>query len=541
MTISESHVVDEMAQNVFRSGLPPSWLKREQKPDHHIDYFVEIAEEGAIPSGITFAVQLKGTKSPRYSDNFIVQSMKVEHLAYYIDKVRRPVFLIVIDVQSSDAYWLFMQEWIISNLKDPKWRKQQKVSVKIPLANQLQETSKLQKSVIEAEKYMRDLWPSSIPAAVSAEQKKLETLDNRFVVDISYAGGEVHYDLQPRSSINFTLQIKNQDTDKLRSKMIDLFERGLKVKFQPGEIEIQGSKLLSAIAADPNLRHIELHSAVVAGAELLLLSTDSSGAECVRLSFHGKVSLGSSEGNFDGHLKNSPLGINLAFPLDFTQSKPSFDVSFNFNTSVWEGLPLLRLPYFDRVLSFFKSLQSGNSLRMVFEVEGYHIFSGTSTSDMTSGFLSGSMKYLELMEKARLVAQRIGINPLTPRADSIPEQDFETISLLSRLIEQGEHRQSGEGARFNGRLKPNETFFAVLEGNHDYSKAFTFEPEGQVFSFFGVEFVVNWLRYTLTRAKLIIDSSLDHANKEEIMKHDIDIEWVGSEGAELIISNIQSK
>jgi hypothetical protein len=66
---------------------------------------------------------------------------------------------------------------------------------------------------------------------------------------------------------------------------------------------------------------------------------------------------------------------------------------------------------------------------------------------------------MELMEKARIVAQRIAINPPTPKVDSISEQDFETIFLLFKVIMEGEHRQSGNGARFSGRLIPSDLGF----------------------------------------------------------------------------------
>ena len=90
--------IDRMAQNIFNDSLPPSWLTRKQDPDIHIDYFVEISKESK-PSGITFGVQLKGTNSPRYSKNQIKISIKTKHLSYYLDKVKQPIFLVVVDVK----------------------------------------------------------------------------------------------------------------------------------------------------------------------------------------------------------------------------------------------------------------------------------------------------------------------------------------------------------------------------------------------------------------------------------------------------------
>ena len=48
MTIKQTHITNQKAQNVFRSSLPPSWLIREQHPDFHIDYYVEINCNGEV-------------------------------------------------------------------------------------------------------------------------------------------------------------------------------------------------------------------------------------------------------------------------------------------------------------------------------------------------------------------------------------------------------------------------------------------------------------------------------------------------------------
>jgi len=76
--MSKSREIDRMAQDIFRIKIPASWLIREQHPDIHIDYFVEIADRSG-PSGIVFGVQLKGTRSPRYSKKYIKMSFKVKH------------------------------------------------------------------------------------------------------------------------------------------------------------------------------------------------------------------------------------------------------------------------------------------------------------------------------------------------------------------------------------------------------------------------------------------------------------------------------
>src|SRR3972149_7879232 len=148
--------IDRMAQDVFRSNIPPSWIIREQHPDIYVDYFVEIADS-AGPCGLIFGVQLKGTKAPRYSEKTIKISLKTKHLSYYLDKAKEPIFIVGVDVKIKQGYWLFIHEWSKNELQKRNWRNQKKIDVKIPLANTLSDARKLRQAILQAETYMRDL------------------------------------------------------------------------------------------------------------------------------------------------------------------------------------------------------------------------------------------------------------------------------------------------------------------------------------------------------------------------------------------------
>lgn len=101
--MANTREIDQMAQKIFGIAIPPSWLIREQHPDIHIDYVVELADDSG-PLGNIFGVQLKGTISPKYSGKFIKFSLKTSPVIYYLDKVKYPVFLIVIDVRAKKGY-----------------------------------------------------------------------------------------------------------------------------------------------------------------------------------------------------------------------------------------------------------------------------------------------------------------------------------------------------------------------------------------------------------------------------------------------------
>ena len=237
--------IDKKAQDIFNDSLPPGWLIRKQDPDIHIDYFVEITERSR-PSGVVFGVQLKGTNSPRYSGSLIKISFKTKHLSYYLDKVKQPVFIIVVDIRKRQGFWQFAQEWAKNELKSRNWKGQKKIDIKIPLKNCLSKVDMLRAEVTKAETFMRDLWPSSIPAAIEYAKASLEELDHRVQVDVSYESGRTRFTLQAREPFDFNIRFKK--STQVQHKFTDLLNSGKSAIFDGNEIvDVNGSPLLQNI------------------------------------------------------------------------------------------------------------------------------------------------------------------------------------------------------------------------------------------------------------------------------------------------------
>ena len=238
--------IDQRAQDVFRMTLPAAWLKREEHPDIHIDYFVETTS-GSKPTGLKFGVQLKGTKRPSRSKKFIKYSLKTKHLKYYLDRVQPPVFLVVIDINKEEGFWFFIQQWAQEALPDEKWRDQKTVTISIPIENALDDSRMFLEKIKEADTYMKDLWPSSIIAAVDHERQSLERLDPRISVDVAFHGGSSRYTLSAKESVPFTIQFN--DSSALQEKISNLLETGEKATIEMEEmVGISGSPLLENVA-----------------------------------------------------------------------------------------------------------------------------------------------------------------------------------------------------------------------------------------------------------------------------------------------------
>ena len=61
---------------------------------------------------------------------------------------------------------------------------------------------------------------------------------------------------------------------------------------------------------------------------------------------------GTKEARYEGHLKESPLKINLAFPIPPSLGNNPLKVNFDFDGSEWQGQPILTLPHFEKLKEF---------------------------------------------------------------------------------------------------------------------------------------------------------------------------------------------
>jgi hypothetical protein len=104
-TVGPSDDVDEGARLFFESWLPLRWKKRKQVPDIHVDYRVELVENGE-PSGLHFQAQVKGRSIHKRKAKNLAEPIKTKHLRYYL-RCEEPVFLFLIDPVGKEAN-LFM-------------------------------------------------------------------------------------------------------------------------------------------------------------------------------------------------------------------------------------------------------------------------------------------------------------------------------------------------------------------------------------------------------------------------------------------------
>ena len=154
-----SHQIDELAQRVLKFALPPVWVVNDHTNDYGKDYLIEIADDDGELMGGSFFVQLKGQEEVSVNEDEGVAkfSLKSRYAKYYCDKVRDvPLFLVLVDVTTSEGWWLFLQGALRS---DSSWRYADSRTLRIPLDNRLSNIEELRLAVAGSKDWMRRNYP----------------------------------------------------------------------------------------------------------------------------------------------------------------------------------------------------------------------------------------------------------------------------------------------------------------------------------------------------------------------------------------------
>lgn len=134
----ENHQIDSRAQKIFKYKCPDYWSVQEPDEDYGIDYFIQVFDKKTNEATkISFFVQLKGTTNYTQNETKVKFQIETKYLNYYYTKIDKPVFLIVVDVNSEDYCWLFIQKYINEELEDknPSWKSQKTITLNIPKEN----------------------------------------------------------------------------------------------------------------------------------------------------------------------------------------------------------------------------------------------------------------------------------------------------------------------------------------------------------------------------------------------------------------------
>ena len=405
----KQHEIDERAQTLFRSLIPPAWVRNELHPDYGKDYVVEVFRDGK-PAGLEFYVQLKGTEKLRRDGQNIRFRLQWDHLAYYLRQARLPVFLMLMDVARGCGYYCFLQGY----LQEKRIGIPQKVSgfllLKIPASNLLSDMATLEKQVESARQFM-------MTHSIRMEEWRMQAIDPRFEVKINASGGKSTVALRAREPVNINVAF----APTARPEDIRDFGRGYAVPVAPGTCMVTGTPLLK----DRTITSIQ--ASFSKNPEAVLVAHDKTGREIRAIpGIVGKLTGGMEEFQFQGEIPGSPL--SLAIQGRRKDGGIRVSAEFRFGFSKWVGRSLVRLGHFETVKSLLELFQDGAR----FSIEGI-LNSGMDVGviPFDDDFRS-MLRVVEALSKAMTIARHFGTELHMPA--SISAEDLTNIDLLFNLV-----------------------------------------------------------------------------------------------------------
>lgn len=488
-----THDIDEAAQRIFLPLLPIHWVPNDLKKDYGKDYHIEITEKDTRKvTGKVFYTQLKGADGAdyRYGNTVLAYPMELRYLTYFYDEVKLPVFLVVVDIRTKTAYWLFIQQYLNNKTN---WRRRKTFTLHIPVNNNLAaDSSRFETEVEDAIRQMR-IKSASLKERLDCDIAELQAKDRRFkVVGVQFVENTMKYKLASLQDVPIEFRV-NGDTSTLPERMKAMIEKGQQVRFAPGEFEIKGSPLFEEFGE--SFLTVQIASRLDATATLICIDRD--GKEIMRFSeIPGVVEGGTKERFFRSRLQDSPFAVELG-PLAYGHSG---SIRFQVNPGIWDGQPLLSASYFDRTLAFF--LELTRHFRAVIECRRQDnlLFKTTVSMDREVG-IRPFIQLLEIMNKARRVASHLGIDPTCEISNLNDPETIHQIEVVHDILFTGQHHLMVSDCEIT--IGMSESFLAKRsEPNAELEHLELYTSQDFTLPFMGHEVLLGCLIYDITNVRI---------------------------------------
>lgn len=430
------HVIDDEGQNVLIGFLSSTCVVNSIHKDYGKDYLVEISRSEKL-TGESFYVQLKSTNSPRFvrQKSEISVPLDREHLIYYYEKCREPVFLVVADIAEKNAYYLFIQDFCMNRLGGSEGiRSKKSRTLHVPVKNSLSDITAFMDDVERALLTMREMYPGSIASAVKKHTEHLTKTDPRFSYEVSSLGEATHITVKAKETVPFTMTISGA-ADDVMNKIVDIRDKGLPVTFDDNQCKISGSPIFDIEMS--NL--VKFHYKKQIQLTLIVALQDESRATLVSLpEYRGVAEGGEVEQRFNARIDGLPLeGILVLTTLTDSAGRHPVNFEFSWIHDTWNERPLLRLPYYDQTKAFIDTLKYASYVSLAVSSQGNSI--AESVTEVPGSFreLAAVSEYIEVIDMCRSIAKYFNIDPKFN--STIDESEYWVIKELYGLVTNGEY------------------------------------------------------------------------------------------------------
>ena len=429
--------IDERAKRVFESELSDHWIPTQEVPDkQHLDYRVHI-REGGKPSGLEFAVQLKGVDRPRVTKNGLAKSFRKKHLEFWIDRCRQPVFLILVDTTREEAYFRFIHDW--NRERGDSWR-ENKVSsiVHFSRDNRVSDDDRFYAAVTAADLGMRRLRPGPFPDAARVEIERLRSIDDRFDYHLSFHGHTQRVTANPHDTVLGGFELRGQDA---LEKFRRMRSTGEPVDYDPGEIRLSGGGIFDEMSQVAARQKVTLQTEASLDCEVGIdTENDSRGRRSALPLLRGTMRGGTERRRFECRLGDTPVGIRGE--IAFIRQGPGVQIEAEYrlllNLDSWANQPILCLPGFVEVERFLLELGAADNTFVILRLTDQLAVEGTLEPDRVQAIVENVGPRMALVSSLRSAASTLEVSPPLPDFGTLPQEDLAALGLLCSVAEAGQ-------------------------------------------------------------------------------------------------------
>jgi len=346
------------------------------------------------------------------------------------------VFLILVDVVSKKGFWSFTQKFAKDPVSIKKLENQDSITISFDSHDDLENGDWFVASVLSAEKYLRDLRPSSIAASIDQRKKELEKIDPRLEAEIVATKNTEHVTLIAKEPFDFSVSLKEQASEEAKKAFKELVENGSCLLIDAASVKIEGSPILESSLKQGFSGKLAIKLSHEFSGHADVYSESKTTEFLGRL--EGKVKSGTKFLTFDGIIAQGVIAFSLTISLAGSEHE-TLPLSVRFYPEKWVGQPLRFLNSFGDVHKILKALTHAPTVVFKIAIDGNYLITATIKPGGRK-IMSEDFAKIEILSKARFLATSAQLNPNLPDLDSITDRQWTEIAETYELLRIGKFR-----------------------------------------------------------------------------------------------------
>lgn len=281
--------------------------------------------------------------------------------------------------------------------------------------------------------------------AISAEIKALEAKDPRFNIQAEFDKEGLCYSIQPKEKVILDFNFLNKNSPIIKEKYNAFIRHGRDLIINSDEISISGSELFKEIMQE---------------ASIVRFSKPKKDAT-IRLRFYeektkiiepfndisGTLAFGSESLFFEGYGFNNMLAINFQFNK-YNTAKISTKVSLE----SWEGIDILKLPYFYKLWELFYKVENGWMLEFDLEISGEKMLTNARVSVQKNDFFYQIYTFLQYTNFSRAICEKLKKHIKFTTQTSFSAEEHQKIAEIKEILYNG----------INSKVFPEEPVKSII-------------------------------------------------------------------------------